>query len=114
MTAGYLCMKGKENTQYINLFLPFELRISKIFNLFNEAIHWIMNFKGWDLCHYIDDFLMILLPDKSPDDVVKASSDFSNTREAMGFHNRDQEKQRRYNDGFPGSGNGHYDLIQCI
>ena len=81
----WLLMYEWEGKIYVELFLPFGLRTApKIFNLFSEAIHWIMEFKGWDLCHYIDDFLMILPPDRSSD-IVKASSDFSNACEAMGF-----------------------------
>ena len=48
---------------YVELFLSFGLRIaSLIFNLFNEVIHWIMQFKEYKLYHYIDDFLLVLSP----------------------------------------------------
>jgi hypothetical protein len=44
---------------YIDLFLPFGLRTAPfIFNLFAEALHWILQRKySWILHHYLDDFI---------------------------------------------------------
>ena len=44
---------------YIDLFLPFGLRTAPfIFNLFVEALHWILQRKyAWILHHYLDDFI---------------------------------------------------------
>lgn len=76
---------GRKYILYVELFLPFGLRTAaRIFNLFSEAIHRITEFKGWNLYHYIDDFLMLLPPDKSSY-IVKASCNFFNTCEAMRF-----------------------------
>jgi Reverse transcriptase (RNA-dependent DNA polymerase) len=69
---------------YVELFLPFGLRTAPlIFNLFSEAIHWIMQLKGYNLCHYIDDFLLIL-PPGSPM-IHTAANDFSKVCDTMGF-----------------------------
>src|SRR5205814_9230098 len=60
---------------YVELFLPFGLRTAPIiFNLFSEAIHWIMQLKGYDLCHYIDDFLLILPPEPEKVQVDRKST----------------------------------------
>ena len=69
---------------YVELFLLFGLRIAfLIFNLFSEAIHWIMQLKGYNLCHYIDDFLLVLSPESFM--IYTAANDFSETCETMGF-----------------------------
>ena len=69
---------------YVELFLPFGLRTAPlIFNLFSEAIHWVMQLKGYNLCHYIDDFLLIL-PPESPM-IHTAANDFSEVCDTMGF-----------------------------
>ena len=46
---------------YMELFLPFGLRTSpRIFNLFSEAIHWILEtVHGWAIMHYLDDFFAV-------------------------------------------------------
>src|SRR5579859_1938078 len=46
------------------MFLPFGLRTSpRIFNLFSEAAHWILEtLYGWHLTHYLDDFLAVFPP----------------------------------------------------
>ena len=43
---------------YVDMFLPFGLRTSpRIFNLFSEAVHWVLEHKhGWLITHYLDDF----------------------------------------------------------
>ena len=88
----WLLMYRWNGKVYVELFLPFGLRTAPlIFNLFSEAIHWIMLTLGWDLCHYIDDFLLVLPPSG---DVEKAKNDFSRTCEAIGFtieHKKDKD-----------------------
>ena len=66
------------------MFLPFGLRTAPlIFNLFNEIIHWIMQLKGYNLCHYIDDFLLILSPESLM--IHTVVNDFSEVCDIMGF-----------------------------
>src|SRR5947207_345982 len=80
----WLLMYEWDGRIYVELFLPFGLRTAPIiFNLFSEAIHWIMQLKGYDICHYIDDFLLVLTPE--PEKVQVAANDFSETCETMGF-----------------------------
>ena len=53
---------------YVELFLPFGLRTApRIFNLFSEAIHWVLraNF-GWSVSHYLDDFFAVFPPSQKP------------------------------------------------
>jgi len=70
---------------HVELFLPFGLRTAPIiFNLFSEAIHWVMVSLGWKLCHYIDDFLLVL-PPQTGCDTQKAAADFSHICESVGF-----------------------------
>jgi len=49
---------------YIDMFLAFGLRTSpRIYNMFGEAIHWVMeNEFGWTITHYVDDFLAAFPP----------------------------------------------------
>ena len=49
---------------YIDTHLPFGLRTSpRIYNLFAEAIHWVLQYSfGWSLSHYVDDFLGVFPP----------------------------------------------------
>jgi len=69
---------------YVELFLPFGLRTAPlIFNLFSEAIHWVMQLKGYKLCHYIDDFLLVLPPESTL--IQTAANDFSKVCDTMGF-----------------------------
>ena len=48
-------------THYVDLFLPFGLATSPfLFNLFAEALHWILDFVySQALTHYLDDFLLV-------------------------------------------------------
>jgi hypothetical protein len=50
---------------YIDIFLPFGLRTAPfLFNLFGEALHWIIQWVyGLDLVHYLDDYLIFNDPD---------------------------------------------------
>ena len=53
---------------YIDMFLPFGLRTSpRIFNLFSEAVHWVLEHKhGWSITHYLDDFFAVFPPTSDP------------------------------------------------
>jgi hypothetical protein len=53
-----------EGRYYVELFLPFGLRTSpRIFNLFSEAIHWILEMiHGWSISHYLDNFFTVFSP----------------------------------------------------
>ena len=88
----WLLMYRWKGKVYVEKFLPFGLRTApRIFNLFSEAIHWIMELYGWTVCHYIDDFLTILHPDE---DIHKASAEFDNICKSIGFeieHRKDVE-----------------------
>ena len=58
-----------EGQFYVELFLPFGLRTSpRIFNLFSEAIHWVLEtIYGWMVSHYLDDFFGVFPADTEPD-----------------------------------------------
>ena len=85
----WLLMYEWEGQIHIELFLPFGLRTAPIiFNLFSEAIHWIMQLKGYNLCHYIDDFLLVLSPE--PEKIQIAANDFSETCEQIWLPSREQ------------------------
>ena len=49
---------------YVDTHLPFGLHTSpRIYNLFAEAIHWVLQHSfGWSLLHYVDDFLEVFPP----------------------------------------------------
>ena len=71
---------------YVDLCLPFGLRTApRIFNLFSEAIHWILEtLYGWKLTHYLDDFLVVFPP--SDEDTIQSHSfDFDTVLSQMGF-----------------------------
>ena len=57
-----------EGNYYVELFLPFGLRTSlRIFNLFSEAIHWVLETThGWSISHYLDDFFGVFPQDTEP------------------------------------------------
>jgi hypothetical protein len=61
---------------YVDMFLPFGLRTApRIFNLFSEALHWVFKtLRGWNLTHYLDDFLIVFPPDT---DITTYSRQFS-------------------------------------
>jgi hypothetical protein len=69
---------------YVDLFLPFGLRTAPfIFNLFAEAIHWIMeNYHGWILHHYLDDFIAFFPPDTN---LSPAGRQFEDICRQLGF-----------------------------
>src|SRR5438552_2460742 len=66
------------------MFLPFGLRTApRIFNLFSEALHWVFeNLLGWNLTHYLDDFLFVFPPDT---DIQAVSDQYNRILTAMGF-----------------------------
>src|SRR5277367_1383974 len=49
---------------YVDMFLPFGLRTApRIFNLFAEALHWVLDtLFEWNVTHYLDDFLFVFPP----------------------------------------------------
>src|SRR5271169_56840 len=69
---------------YVDLFLPFGLRTAPfIFNLFAEALHWILQRKySWILHHYLDDFIIFFPAGTSID---KAHLKFKSTCTQLGF-----------------------------
>jgi Reverse transcriptase (RNA-dependent DNA polymerase). len=75
---------------YVDMFLPFGLRTAPfIFNLFAEALHWIMeDYHGWVLHHYLDDFIGFFSPDS---DLTLAGSQFKNICDQLGFHIADDK-----------------------
>lgn len=69
---------------YVDLFLPFGLRTAPfIFNLFAEALHWIMEERhGWILHHYLDDFIAFFPPGRDP---TPAGDQFASICGRLGF-----------------------------
>jgi hypothetical protein len=69
---------------YIDTFLPFGLRTApRIFNLFSEAIHWVLETKyGWSVTHYLDDFFAVFPPNT---DSTALSQQFDDTLNIFGF-----------------------------
>ena len=69
---------------YVDMFLPFGLRTApRIFNLFSEALHWVFEtLYGWNLTHYLDDFLFIFPPGT---DTSNQSNIFNQTIATMGL-----------------------------
>jgi RNase H./Reverse transcriptase (RNA-dependent DNA polymerase). len=77
---------------YQELFLPFGLRTAPfIFNLFGEAFQWILQRKySWVLRRYLDDFLVVLPPGH---DTSRASIQFTETCQELGFTEADEKRQ---------------------
>ena len=69
---------------YVDMFLPFGLRTApRIFNLFSEALHWVFEtLRGWNLTHYLDDFLIVFPPDT---DITAYSRQFDEVLTVMGL-----------------------------
>jgi len=69
---------------YIDLFLPFGLRTAPfLFNLFAEALHWILQRKySWILHHYLDDFI-VFFPKGTT--LNKAHTQFKSVCTQLGF-----------------------------
>ena len=60
-SLDYFLFLFKWNNQiYIDIFLSFDMTTSSfIFNIFAEALHWILNHNhGIEMIHYLDDFLL--------------------------------------------------------
>ncbi len=74
VTFQHRCLLGFrwEGRYYKKTCLSFGLAIALfIFNLFAEALHWIIaSFFRWVLCHYLDDFVAIFRSDTSPGRLV--------------------------------------------
>src|SRR5438552_17471280 len=66
------------------MFLPFGLRTApRIFNLFEEALHWIFEeLVKWKVTHYLDDFLFVFLPGT---DVRGPSRQYDDVLATIGF-----------------------------
>jgi hypothetical protein len=73
-----------EGQYYVELFLPFGLRTSpRIFNLFSEAIHWVLEtIYGWSITHYLDDFFAVFPAHAELDG---PSQTFDNVLSEIGF-----------------------------
>jgi hypothetical protein len=68
---------------YVDLFLPFGLRTApRIFNLFSEAIHWILESLHWSVTHYLDDFFIVFPPGS---DMTGPSRQFDNVLDTIGL-----------------------------
>ncbi len=73
-----------EGKYYVDMFLPFGLRTSpRIFNLFSEAVHWILEtLHGWQLTHYLDDFFAVFPPGT---DITPHSEQFDKILDTIGL-----------------------------
>lgn len=69
---------------YVDMFLPFGLRTSpRIFNLFAEAIHWVLEQRhGWAVSHYLDDFFAAFPP---ASEITSRSTQFDEVLNEFGF-----------------------------
>ena len=66
------------------MFLPFGLRTApRIFNLFAEAFHWILEtLYEWNVTHYLDDFLFVFPPGT---DITPLSAEFDRVLSKFGL-----------------------------
>ena len=80
---------------YVDMFLPFGLRTApRIFNLFSEALHWVFEtLYGWNLTHYLDDFLFIFPPGT---DTSNQSNIFNQTIATMGLSKAPEKDSDRH------------------
>ena len=69
---------------YVDMFLPFGLRTSpRIFNLFSEAVHWVLEEKhSWSITHYLDDFFSVFPP---ASDATMYSDSFNEVLSSFGL-----------------------------
>jgi len=60
---------------FVDMLLPFGLRTApRIFNLFVEALHWVLEtLDEWNVTHYLDDFLFVFPPGT---DITPFSTEF--------------------------------------
>ena len=80
------------STSYIELALPFGLRTAPmLFNLFAEALHWILLRHGWNnLHHYLDDFIRIFpSADAEHGAISYASNSWIETTNRLGIPRND-------------------------
>jgi hypothetical protein len=72
---------------YQELFLPFGLRTAPfIFNLFGEALQWILQRKySYVVKRYLDDFLFILPPTTTPSEAQQVGTQFKIICTPLGF-----------------------------
>jgi hypothetical protein len=65
-----------------------------IFNLFGEALQWILQkFYSWTIKRYLDDFLSILPPNTKPSDVHLAKTLFRHLTTLLGFTEAEDKSQ---------------------
>ena len=71
----WLLMFEWDGNFFVDMFLPFGLRTApRIFNLFAEALHWVLEtLYEWNCTHYLDDFLFVFPPGT---DIASPSADF--------------------------------------
>ena len=69
---------------YVDMFLPFGLRTApRIFNLFAEALHWVLaTLNEWNVTHYLDDFLFVFPPGT---DIAPFSAEFDRILNEFGL-----------------------------
>ena len=69
-----------------------EVPTEVIFNLFAEALHWIIaSFLRWLLCHYLDDFVAIFRSDTSPERLVAEDNTYIWLTDLLGFPRNDSK-----------------------
>ena len=76
--------------------LPFGLRTAPfIFNLFAEALHWILIFRGWPtLHHYLDDFITILSPNHAEWDTPNISRRWIQITDELGIPRKESKDEQ--------------------
>ena len=79
-------------TYYQELFLPFGLHTAPfIFNLFGEALEWILQRRySWSLKRYLDDFLVIFPPHTN---TALASTQFNQVCSQLGFSKASEKRK---------------------
>lgn len=77
---------------YMDIFLPFGLRTAPfIFNMFSEALNWILQRKySWTLTHYLDDFLAFF---PAGTDLSNPSTNFKKICDTLGFGIADKNEE---------------------
>ncbi len=69
-----------------------EVPTEVIFNLFAEALHWIIaSFRRWLLCHYLDDFVAIFRLDNSPERLVAEANTYIWLTDLLGLLRNDSK-----------------------
>lgn len=76
---------------YTDIFLPFGLRTAPfIFNMFSEALNWILHKKySWTLTHYLDDFLAFF---PAGTNLSNPSTEFKKICDTLGFEIADKNE----------------------